>query len=124
MALVALRGAVGVETNSREAILAATRELLSVLIERNRMGPGDILSAIFSSTRDLDAAYPAEAARALGWTDAALLCVQEMGVAGSIPRVIRVLIHADLPEGRRSARHVYLGRAEGLRPDRVQGTPT
>ena len=88
-----IRGATTADANTREAILAATREMLALLIEQNRLQPDDIVSAIFSTTPDLNAEFPAVAARDLGWVDTALLCTHEMAVPGSLPRCIRVLIH-------------------------------
>jgi len=117
MGLVTLRGAVGVEENSRQAILTATKDLLISLRDKNGLVPENVVTSVFSATRDLDAAYPAEAARSLGWTEAALLCVQEMAVRGAMERVIRVLIQANLDLPQSQVSHVYLGRAASLRPD-------
>lgn len=111
----ALRGATTVEANDAEAILAATAELLSALAQENRVGSADLVSAVFTVTTDLDAAFPAAAARRLGW-DLAMLCATEIPVPGALAHCIRVLLHAELPEGARP-RHVYLRGATGLRPD-------
>lgn len=114
-----IRGAICAESNTREAILAATRELLVALIAANGIEPQDVAAAVFTTTQDLNAEFPALAARALGWQDVALLCAHEMNVAGDIPRCVRVLIHwnTDLPAS--EIIHLYLGEAARLRPDRA-----
>ena len=116
MRLRALRGAITVERNEADAILGATEELVRAVLERNALGPGDLVSCIFTCTDDLDAAFPAEAARRLGLSAVPLLCAREIGVPGALPRVIRLLVHcyAD-PES--EPRHVYLGEATALRGD-------
>jgi chorismate mutase len=114
-----IRGATTADANTREAILDATRELLTLLIEANGLHPDDIASAIFSTTPDLNAEFPAVAARALGWLDTALLCTHEMAVPGSLPRCIRVLIHWNTTRRADEVRHVYLRGAESLRPERA-----
>ena len=114
-----LRGATTCEANTREAILETTRELLALLIESNGMTPDEIASAIFTTTPDLTAEYPAVAARALGWTDTALLCSHEMNVPGGLPACIRVLIHWNTTRRADELRHVYLRGARKLRPDRT-----
>ncbi len=118
MAIRALRGAITVPENTREAILAATHELLDSLIESNGILPGEVISATFTATGDLDRAYPAEAAREKGWTEASLLCLQELEVAGSLARCLRVQVlwETDLPQA--EMRHRYLRGAADLRPDR------
>lgn len=113
-----LRGATTVTENSREAILEATRELLFVIIRANHIAPEDVASAYFTTTPDLNATYPALAARQLGWYDAALLCGHEMAVPGGLPRCIRVLIHWNTTHNSREIIHVYLREAKRLRPDR------
>ncbi|WP_338817801.1 Chorismate mutase AroH [Moorella thermoacetica] len=109
-----LRGAVDVEENTAPAIIAATEQLLREIVIRNDLETGDIISAIFTVTPDLDAAFPAEAARRLGWLDVALMCAREIPVPGSQPGIVRVLIHAYSDH---QPVHVYLGRASQLRPD-------
>jgi chorismate mutase len=113
------RGATTVATNTREAILAATRELLTLLVERNAIALDDITSAFFTVTDDLDAAYPALAARQLGWDDAALLCAREIDVPGGLPRCVRVLLHANTTLPPAAIHHVYLREAVALRPTRA-----
>lgn len=114
-----IRGATTCESNTREAILEATRELLEMIIEANRMQPEDIASAIFSTTPDLDAEYPAVAARAIGWTNTALLCGHEMKVPGGLPHCIRVLIHWNTTRSAEEVVHIYIRGATNLRPDRT-----
>jgi chorismate mutase len=107
-----------VETDSEEAVLSATGELLQALLRANPgMQPQDIASAWFTATQDIQAGFPARAARELGWTDTALICAQEMQVRGGLPRCIRVLLHwnTDLPQAQ--VKHVYLREARNLRPD-------
>ena len=116
MRLFALRGAISVERNDAGAILEATKTLMLEIIERNALTPETVVSCIFTATQDLDAEFPAVAARAIGFDSVPLLCAREMGVPGALPRVIRVLIHYYAPEDH-SATHVYLGEASELRTD-------
>lgn len=113
-----VRGATTVDENTSEAILAATREMLFIMIRANGMRPEDVASAYFTTTTDLDATYPALAARQLGWYDVALLCGHEMRVPDGLPRCIRVLIHWNTRLGPKEIVHVYLRDARQLRPDR------
>ncbi len=117
----AIRGAITVEENTVAAIKAATRELLEHIIAINGLEIADIASVIFTATPDLDAAYPAVAAREMGWTHTPLLCMQEMAVQGSLPRCIRVLLHWNTDRVPADIRHVYLGEARALRPDLAPG---
>jgi len=113
-----IRGATVAAENQSEAILSATRELLGAIQVANpTLDPTDLASAIFTVTGDLGAAYPAKAARQLGWTGTPLMCAREIPVPGSLPRCIRVLLHwnTELPQS--AIRHVYLGEAANLRPD-------
>lgn len=114
-----VRGATTCETNTREAILEATRELLELLIASNGLHPDDIASAIFTTTPDLDAEFPAVAARALGWLDTALLCGHEMSVPGSLARCVRVLVHWNTARRADEVVHVYIHGAKHLRPERA-----
>ena len=114
MELRALRGAITVDRNEADAILDATEELVRELIERNGLSPERIVSCIFTCTDDLNAAFPAEAARRLGLSSVPLLCAREIGVPDSLPRVIRVLVHCYADE---EPRHVYLREAASLRKD-------
>jgi chorismate mutase len=119
MRLVALRGANTVTENTAEAILSATDELMRELLARNVLGADDLVSCIFTLTPDLDAQFPAVAAREMGLSSVPLLCAREIPVPGALPSVIRVMIHAYLPVGK-TAEHVYLGDAAKLRLD-LQG---
>ncbi|MBN1641532.1 MAG: chorismate mutase [Anaerolineae bacterium] len=112
-----IRGATTVAANDVDEILDATEELLRQIIAANGVREADVASAIFTATRDLDAVYPAVAARRLGWTHTTLLCVQEMAVPGSLARCIRVLIHWNTERSIDQIRHVYLREARQLRPD-------
>lgn len=114
-----VRGATTCEANTREAILAATRELLELLIAQNDIRADDVASAIFTTTTDLDAEFPAVAARAIGWTDTALLCGHEMYVPGSLRSCIRVLIHWNTERRADEIVHIYIKGAQNLRPDRA-----
>ncbi|MGB0094316.1 MAG: chorismate mutase [Solirubrobacteraceae bacterium] len=116
MRLFALRGANSVDANQEGAILQATDLLMRELMERNRLEPDRMVSCIFTLTDDLDAEFPAVAARRLGLHRVPLLCAREVPVPGSLPRVIRVLVHYYAPDGH-EPRHVYLGEARGLRAD-------
>jgi chorismate mutase len=117
--LWAVRGATKVERNDADAIVAATEELMKELIERNELRPERMVSCIFTSTYDLNAEFPAVAARQLGLNSVPLLCGQEIDVPGAMPSVIRVLVHYYAPEGHEPA-HAYLGEAQELRSD-LQG---
>ena len=114
-----IRGATVAAANTVEAIRTATRELLLALTEANALDPADIGSVIFSTTPDLTAEPPARAARELGWTDTALMCLAEMDADHGLPRCIRVLIHWNTPKAMAEVRHVYLHEAAQLRPDRA-----
>jgi chorismate mutase len=116
MRLFALRGANTVTANEAAAILGATDELMRELMQRNELEPEAMVSCIFTLTNDLDAEFPAVAARALGLNRVPLLCACEVPVPGSLPRVIRVLVHYYAPEDHQP-RHVYLGDARVLRTD-------
>ncbi len=112
-----IRGATSVAANTSEDILEATDQLLRVLSELNHLDPDDIASAVFTTTPDLTATFPAIAARDLGWGDVPLLCSHEMAVPGALTNVVRVLLHVNTALGPRDLRHVYLGDAKSLRPD-------
>lgn len=114
--LFALRGANSVERNDAESILKATDELLRELISRNELTPDAMVSCIFTLTEDLNAEFPAVAARALGLNRVPLLCSREVPVPGALPRVVRVLVHY-YAEPDHVSDHVYLGAARSLRAD-------
>lgn len=118
-----IRGATTVAENSEEAILAGTRELLYTMIQANGIEVADVASAHFTTTVDLDATYPALAARQLGWYDAALLCGHEMVVPGSLQKCVRILIHWNTSKSAQEIVHVYLHGARNLRPDRSSLPP-
>ena len=112
-----IRGAITIDANQQDLILAATRELLTHIVEANDLDVGNVASAVFTATPDLDAVPPARAAREMGWIGVPLLCIQEMAVAGALPRCVRVLIHWNTDRQQDQVRHVYLGGARVLRPD-------
>jgi chorismate mutase len=114
--LFAVRGAAQAEANEAAAILSATEELMRGLIERNGLEADDMVSCLFTTTEDLDAEFPAVAARDLGLTAVPLMCCREIPVPGSMPRVIRVMLHFYAPAGHEPA-HVYVGAAQKLRTD-------
>ncbi len=116
MRLRALRGAITVEENDAEAIMGATEELVRALVERNDITAENMVSCIFTCTGDLDAEFPAVAARRLGLSAVPLLCAREIDVPGAMPRVIRVLLHCYAEDGR-PPQHVYLREAAALRRD-------
>ncbi len=116
MRLRALRGAITVEHNDADAIVDATEELVSAVIDRNAIAADDMVSCIFTCTADLDAEFPAVAARRLGLSAVPLLCAREIDVPGSVPRVIRLMLHCYAP-AEAKARHVYLRDAVALRRD-------
>lgn len=118
MAVRGIRGATTAESDTPEAILAATRELLHALLDRNSIiAYDDIVSVIFTTTPDLTSTFPAEAARALGMRHVPLLCAAEIAVPGALPRCVRVLMHVETTRSPREIAHVYLRAAKRLRPD-------
>ncbi len=116
-----IRGATTVEKNNPEEILDATRELLTSIVEANDLSVEDIASATFTVTGDLTAAFPARAAREMGWQHVALLDAQEIPVPGSLLRCVRVLLHWNTARLQEEVRHVYLRGAAALRPDLREG---
>ena len=117
--LQGIRGATTVARNDSAEILAATDELLRTLIEANELQPDDIVSGLFTVTNDLDAAFPARAAEEFGWNIVALLHATEIPVPGSLPKCIRLLVHAYTARSRAEIKHCYLRGATVLRPDRA-----
>jgi len=115
-----IRGATTVESNSREAILAATRELLDEMVRANAVRKDDVASAYFTTTPDLDAEFPAVAARGVGWSNVALMCGHEMDVPGSLGMCLRILLHVNTERTQDEICHVYLRGAAVLRPDLAQ----
>jgi chorismate mutase len=113
-----IRGAIVAAANTKESILDSTRELLLAVIAANDIQPEDVASAWFTTTPDLTADYPALAARKLGWYDVALMCGHEMDVPHGLRKCIRVLVHLNTDKPAQAIKHVYLGAASSLRPDR------
>ena len=112
-----VRGATTVKANTREAILEATAELLQAMAEANGLDSEDVASAFFTSSPDLNAEFPALAARQMGWTNVALLCGHEMQVPGSLLMCLRILLHVNTEKKASEIVHVYLHGARVLRPD-------
>lgn len=116
-----IRGATTVEENTAEQIDIATQEMLQMIIEENSLKAEDIVSALFTVTLDLNAAFPAAAARKLGWQSVPLMCCTEIPVPGSLPFCIRVLLHVNTEKTQEEVRHVYLHKAVQLRQDLKNG---
>ncbi|MGN6545217.1 MAG: chorismate mutase [Aureliella sp.] len=112
-----VRGATTISANSREAILTATRQMLALMVRRNAMAIGDIASAVFTVTKDINAEFPALAARQLGWLEVPLLCGYEIEVPNSLPMCVRVLVHWNTSKSQSDIHHVYIHDAVRLRPD-------
>lgn len=112
-----IRGATTVDANTKEAILSATKDLLSAIIDANDVDVDDVASVFFSTTPDLNAEFPALAAREMGWANIALMCAHEMSVPGSLPMCLRILMHVNTPKGPRELKFIYMGGARALRPD-------
>lgn len=117
MACRGVRGATTVEENTRESILRNTRQLLALMIRRNGIEPEDVGSAVFSMTDDLNAEFPALAARQLGWLEVPLLCTNEVHVPASLRRCVRILIHWNTDKPQHAITHIYIKDAIRLRPD-------
>ena len=120
MAVRAIRGATQVDADDREEILAATRELVSTVMERNALRSEDVISILFTATPDLTAEFPALAARELGMGDVPLICATEIDVPHALPRVLRLMAHVDVDKPRSEIQHVYLRGAVALRRDIAQ----
>ncbi|ACL76081.1 chorismate mutase [Ruminiclostridium cellulolyticum] len=120
MAVRAVRGAITVPENTKESIWEGTKELLVEIVNRNSLKNADIISAIFTVTHDLSAAFPAVAARQIGWNDIPLMCTNEIDVPGSLEKCVRVLIHINTEKTNAEINHVYLNGAAVLRPDLVK----
>lgn len=115
-----IRGATTVERNDAAEIREATKELLTTILSENELCPEDLISAIFTVTTDLNACFPATSARELGWELVPLICANEIPVPDSLPRCIRVLIHANTTRRQTEIVHVYLRNAKVLRKDLVK----
>lgn len=111
-----IRGATTVERNDRDEILAATTELVQLLVLHNDLHTDNIASAIFTVTDDLNAVFPALAARDLGWTEVALMCAREIPVPGSLDKCIRVLLHVNTERSAAEVQHIFIRGAVSLRP--------
>ncbi|MEY2845956.1 MAG: hypothetical protein RL076_1502 [Chloroflexota bacterium] len=120
MACRGVRGATTCTSNTRDAILAATSELMRAVIDANHIDKADVASVWFTTTADINAEFPAVAARQLGWTDTALMCTHEMTVPGSLPACIRLIMHWNTSKPQADIVHVYLHGAAVLRPDRAK----
>ncbi len=112
-----IRGATTATANTAEDILEATQELVMALIDLNEIASEDIASAIFTTTTDLTAMFPAMAARSFGWTDVPMMCAHEMAVPGALTKAVRVLVHVNTAKTPDEIRHVYLKDARQLRPE-------
>jgi chorismate mutase len=116
----AIRGATTVVNNDSKEILDNTQELLNEILIENDLKVDDVISIVFSLTKDLNAAFPAVAARKMGWSDVALMCTNEIDVPGSLEKCVRVLLHINTNKSNREMKHVYLRDAKVLRPDLVE----
>ena len=121
MAVRAIRGAIQIEANERAAVLEGTSELVTEVMDRNRLNPADVISVVFTATHDLNAEFPALAARKLGFQDVPLLCATEMNVPGSMPLVVRLMMHVETERPRSAVQHVYLRGAIALRARDLEG---
>ena len=120
MPVRAIRGAVQLDADERDHLLASVDELIRAILEQNELGTDDLISMLFTATPDLHSEFPALAARQLGIGDVPLLCTQELDVDGAMPRVIRVMVHAETELTKSELRHVYLRGAAALRRDLAQ----
>lgn len=120
VAVRAIRGAVQVDANERDAVLEATTELVGEVMERNGLTTDDVISVLFTATPDLTAEFPALAARKLGFTDVPLMCASEIAVPGALPLVVRLMAHVETDRPRSDLKHVYLRGAQALRLDIAQ----
>ncbi|WP_375482887.1 chorismate mutase [uncultured Jatrophihabitans sp.] len=120
MAVRAVRGAIQVDANERDDILQGTSELVTEVLRRNEIDAEDLISIVFTATPDLNADFPAYAARLLGLVDVPLLCTTEIAVPGAMPRVLRLMAHVETQRPRAEIRHVYLRGAAALRTDLPQ----
>lgn len=117
MGVRGVRGATTAESNTPQAILTATRELLTQLVRENKIEPDEVAAIFFTATPGLTATYPAEAARQMGWQTVPLLSFADIAVPGSLPRCVRVLMLWNTPRAQEEIVHVYLRGAKALRPD-------
>ena len=120
MAVRAVRGAVQVSGNDRAEILTGTAELVTEVMSRNELSTDDVISVIFTATADLNAEFPALAARKLGFQEVPLICAAEIDVPGAMPHVVRLMMHIETSKPRSAMQHVYLRGAAALRLDIAQ----
>ena len=120
MAVRAIRGAIQLDRDEAEHMHEKVAELLTAILERNNLAVDDLISVIFTATPDLHSDFPAVGARKIGITDVPLICAQELDVPGALPRVVRILAHAETSLGKGDISHVYLGAAASLRKDIAQ----
>ena len=113
----AIRGATQAEANSSDSISAATQELLLEMLKANQIRVEDVISVIFTVSPDLNAAFPATAARQVGFSDTPLLCAVEIGVPGALERAVRILMHCSVDASTLPISHIYLHGAKSLRSD-------
>jgi chorismate mutase len=120
LAVRAIRGAIQLEVDDRDHLLASVDELIREILTQNQLTTDDLISMLFTATPDLHSEFPALAARQLGIGDVPLLCTQELDIAGAMPRVIRVMLHVETALTKAEVRHVYLRGAAALRRDLAQ----
>lgn len=120
MPVRAIRGAIQLDRDDREHLLESVDELIRELLEQNELRTDELISMIFTATPDLHSEFPALAARQLGIGDVPLLCTQELDITGAMPRVIRVMVHAEMDRPKADVRHIYLRGAAALRRDLAQ----
>jgi chorismate mutase len=120
MTVRAIRGAIQVEANERDAILVSTAELVTAVMSRNDLSTDDVISVLFTATPDLNAEFPALAARKIGFHEVPLMCATEIAVPGAMPRVVRLMAHVETDRSRSELQHVYLRGAAALRLDIAQ----
>lgn len=120
MAVRAVRGAIQIDANERDAVLEGAAELVREVLRRNALTNNDLISIVFTATPDINAEFPAYAARLMGMTDVPLLCATEIGVPGAMPRVLRLLAHVETDRARGELAHPYLRGAAALRRDLPQ----
>jgi chorismate mutase len=120
MVVRAVRGAIQLDHDDREHLLASVTDLVKAVLDANGFTTDDLISMLFTATPDLRSEFPALAARELGIVDVPLMCAQEIDVVGAMPRVVRLLAHVETPRSKHEVQHVYLGGAAALRKDIAQ----
>jgi chorismate mutase len=117
VAVRAIRGATQLEVDEREHLLERSAELVRAVLEANDLDTADLISILFTVTPDLHSEFPAVAGRQIGLTDVPLMCMQEIDVPHALPRVVRMMVHAETSRSREKIQHIYLHGAVSLRPD-------